>query len=235
MRTALFDLGAPAYDLLTAQPLWREQIAAVTRFRAGRPPPRRVLDLGCGPGVSAFVLAERLGPEVEVVGVDISGAMIARAEAHLARRPELAGRVRFLTADATQLPFSSGHFDLAVGHSFLYLVPDRPGVLLEARRLLAPGGQLVLMEPAAAGSLSAAARALPALGATLLQAPSVSARFGLSMALWRLVSGAAGRLSPAEGERLFHAAGFEGFSAHPTLAGLGLHLVGEVGAPEPAA
>lgn len=221
-----FDLGASSYDLLTRQDLWRQQIARVLDHLPEGASPRRVLDLGCGPGVSAFVLAQRLGPHVEVVGLDISPVMIARARMHHAEGHPALTRVRFVEADATQLPFDEGAFDLIVGHSFLYLVPDRPAVLAQARRVLAPGGTLVLMEPSRRGSLVTAGIGavgrLPQLG----RQPLAASRFLASMVLWRLVSGAAGRLDPVQVERLFLDAGLERITTKPTLGGLGLHCVG---------
>ncbi|RME70011.1 MAG: class I SAM-dependent methyltransferase [Planctomycetota bacterium] len=227
VRLPIFDLGAAPYDWLTRQALWREQIARVLAHVRGSP--RRVLDLGCGPGVSAFVLAERLGPDAQVTGIDLSPKMIERAEAHLARRyPQLASRVRFEVADATRTRFEDAAFDLAVGHSFLYLVPDRPAVLREVRRLLAPGGTLVLMEPNARGSLLTAAQRARAHAGELLRRPSAALRFVASMVLWRTVSGAAGRIEPEQARRLLTEAGFDACEIHPTIAGLGLHLVGRV-------
>lgn len=74
-------------------------------------PPRRALDVGTGTGAAAFLLAERF-PEADVVGVDVSPAMVAAAAART--RPELAGRVRFREADAAELPVPSESFDLVV-------------------------------------------------------------------------------------------------------------------------
>lgn len=224
MRLPIFELGADGYDFLTGERYWREQIARVLDYAEVRSD-LRVLDLGCGPGVSSFVLAERLGPGAEIVGIDLAARMLARAERHHRRRhPELTG-VRFERADATALPFEDGRFDLAVGHSFLYLVPDRPAVLAEVRRVLAPGGRLVLMEPSREGSLLEAARHAGGVRAALRD-PFDATRFATAMVLWRLVSGAAGRLDRAEAARLLSEAGFREVAIHPTLGGLGIHCVG---------
>ncbi len=215
-----------AYEILTSQPHWEEQIALALRHAPDLPAGPRVLDIGCGYGVSTFVLARALGPDVEVVGVDLSRPMIERAQRLRVARPE-GRRTRFLRADARELPLDGDRFDLAVGHSFLYLVPDRRAVLAELVRVLAPRGRLVLMEPSRDGSLRAAAREALVRGPPrALGRPLASARFGTSMATWRLVSGVAGRMTPSRLEALFAEAGLGEFACHPTLGGLGLHATG---------
>jgi SAM-dependent methyltransferase len=97
-------------------------------------PPRRALDVGTGTGKGALVVAERF-PEAEVVGVDLAPEMIAEARRVLP--PALAERVRFQVADAADLPFEDGAFDLVV---LLNMIPFFP----ELRRVTAPGGTLVV-------------------------------------------------------------------------------------------
>ena len=223
LRRLVFDLGARGYDFLTDHDLWRAQIARVLDYAP--PAPRRVLDLGCGPGVSSFVLAERLGPVAEVVGIDFSGEMIRRARCHHRTHYRHLGNLRFEEADVLALPFAADTFDLAVGHSFLYLLPDRPKALREIHRVLAPGGRLVLMEPRRQGSILRAARRGLERIENLLRDPLGTPRLAASMVLWRLASGAAGRLDEGEVRILFEEAGFEGVETVPTLAGLGLHCV----------
>jgi SAM-dependent methyltransferase len=73
--------------------------------------PTRVLDLGTGTGKAARAVADRF-PAAEVVGVDLSPAMIEEARRLLPSG--LAGRVRFEVADASALPCEDGAFDLVV-------------------------------------------------------------------------------------------------------------------------
>lgn len=232
-RVALFDLGAAGYDLLVRQDLWRAQIARVLDHVPRPWDHLRVLDLGCGPGVSAFVLAERLGRGATLTGIDFAAGMIERANRRLREHDPPLANVRFEQADATDLPFEDSSFDLAVGHSFLYLVREPDRVLREVRRVLAASGRLVLLEPLESGNLwRALVNAAPALPGAM-NAPWQTARFALSMFLWRQVSARAGRMSPARIERLFRTAGFEDVATHPTLSGLALHCVGR--RPEDAA
>jgi len=87
--------------------------------------PKRVLDVGTGTGVAALALAEWF-PAAEVTGVDLSTGMVAEAE-------RKGGRVRFLVADASRLPFPDASFDLVV---LMNAVP----FFDELARILAPGG-----------------------------------------------------------------------------------------------
>lgn len=221
----LFNLGSWGYDLLTDQDIWRQQIAEVLDY-VDEAAIGRVLDLGCGPGVSAFVLAERL-PHADVVGIDIAEKMVGRARRHHRRDFGHLGNVDFGIGDATAIGFADDSMDLVVGHSFLYLVPDRHAVLREVRRVLGPGGTMVLMEPNGDGSFRDAA-------STGFGQPSAEfgvvavALFHTSMLLWRLVSGDVGRLDPADVQRWMLDAGFDDARVHPTLGGLGMHCVGRV-------
>ncbi len=224
----MFDLDVVAriYEGLTSQRMWRHEIGSLlTLAELDHVRPMRCLDLGCGPGESSFVLADTLAPESEVVGIDISHAMIARARSLAGRRPSNR-TLRFEQADATHLPFASGSFDVAIGHSFLYLVRDPPAVLRETHRLLAPGGHLLLMEPRAEGSLFRAAWASRRQWSRALTAPVTTLRFAASMVLWRLVSGTAGRLSKPGLERWLTTAGLQPTCIESAMGGLGLRCVG---------
>lgn len=222
----VFDLGAPVYDALTAHELWRlhaERLLQGATLPAG---PVRVLDLGCGPGMSALALAAALGPRARVMGLDLAGRMLALARRRLARDPA-GGQVALLRADALRLPLADASVDLVTGHSFLYLVPDPPGVLREAARVLRPGGALSLMEPRAGGTLSGAARsALPSAGRLLRHSPTSALRLGVAMTVWRAWSAGVGRFEPGRAEGLLRAAGFEAVETEPTLGGLGLLVRG---------
>jgi len=114
-------------------------LARLGEVRAGQ----RVLDVGCGTGGAARLLAEEFG--CEVVGVDITAAFIAAAE-WLSVATGLAGRTRFLCADAARTPLPDGSFDLVWCQHALMNMPDVPAVLAEWRRLLAPGGRVLLHE-----------------------------------------------------------------------------------------
>jgi len=105
----------------------------------------RALDLGCGPGLLACQLARAVGPGGRVYGIDISPSMLAIA----ARRDcgPGAAPVDLSPADAGgPLPLGDGSVDLAVATQVYEYVPDIPAALAEARRVLAPGGRLLVLD-----------------------------------------------------------------------------------------
>ena len=96
---------------------------------------RRLLDIGCGTGSITAVLVERC--LCKAWGVDPSPEMIAEARA---KRIPGAG---FKVAPAEALPFKAGWFERALMRSVVHHV-ERPAAFAEARRVLAPGGRLVI-------------------------------------------------------------------------------------------
>jgi ubiquinone/menaquinone biosynthesis C-methylase UbiE len=104
------------------------------------PPPARIVDLGCGTGSLAAVLAEA---GHEVVGLDRSGEMLAAA-----RTKAAASRIRLgLTrGDAGDPPFAPESADVVLCRHVLWALPDRDAALAAWTRLLRPGGRLVLVE-----------------------------------------------------------------------------------------
>ncbi|MCB9736445.1 MAG: methyltransferase domain-containing protein [Deltaproteobacteria bacterium] len=226
--------GARAYDALTDQPFWHDQIERLLDLVPPATGPVRVLDLGAGPGAATFVLAAALPAGSQVVGVDLSPAMIARARAHHGRRFAHLRGVSFVEGDARALPFPDASFDLVTGHSFLYLLPDPVAVLAEARRLMRPGAQAVFLEPADGTSLVDAARRGLAHAEAVARKPAASARFALSMLAWRAVSGTIGRMTPDRLTACFEQARLEPVTWRYTLGGLALHGVARRGAAKVA-
>jgi ubiquinone/menaquinone biosynthesis C-methylase UbiE len=200
----MFDLGADIYAWFTAQQAWRTSCACLASKLDDLTNPL-IADLGCGPGVSTFELAHRL-PRATLVGVDVAQRMLRQA----ARR-QRSERIAWLRGDAAHLPIASNSLDACTGHSFLYLVANPPGVLEEARRVLKPGGRLVLMEP-------------NARAATLRQATRISRdpRHLVSVSLWRPFSRLHGRFSTTTLPATLYDAGFVRCGAEETFGGLGV-------------
>ncbi|MBN1180104.1 MAG: methyltransferase domain-containing protein [Anaerolineae bacterium] len=99
---------------------------------------RPILDVGCGAGHTACLIAQKFGAQVH--GIDISEVMISKAQER-ANRMGLTDRVKFRTADAYQLPFEDGCFDVVLIESVLTPLPgDKVQALREMMRVLRPGG-----------------------------------------------------------------------------------------------
>ena len=98
-------------------PVWEDRVGPEGLIPLGAAlerlpdPPRKVLDLGTGTGKAARLVARQF-EQADVTGVDLSPKMIGEANRLLPE--ELAGRVRFQVADANELPFDEGAFDLVV-------------------------------------------------------------------------------------------------------------------------
>jgi ubiquinone/menaquinone biosynthesis C-methylase UbiE len=105
-------------------------LGALDHALAGVQPAHRVLDLGTGTGVVALAVAERY-PDAEVLGIDVSPAMIEEARRKLPSA--LAERVRFEIGDASALPCEAGSFELV---TLMNMFP----FFDELARVTAPGG-----------------------------------------------------------------------------------------------
>jgi ubiquinone/menaquinone biosynthesis C-methylase UbiE len=106
-----------------------------------------VLDVGTGTGITARALA---GRGLDVVGVD-SCANDLEVAAALTEDSGIAGRIRYLVADAARLPVSDGHFGSAVAVDFLHHLDAGASVLIEVLRVVRPGGLIILADFTAAG------------------------------------------------------------------------------------
>jgi ubiquinone/menaquinone biosynthesis C-methylase UbiE len=107
------------------------------------PPGTRVLDLGCGIGGPARLIAERYG--VDVVGVDLTEEYVATAR-ELSRLVGLAERTSFLRGSVTALPVADASADLALMQHVGMNVADKAALFAEAARVLAPGGVFALFD-----------------------------------------------------------------------------------------
>ena len=136
-RSVRPDFGARAADYERLRPVdenWLEVFEVVVReadLRGGR-----VLDVGCGTGKFARVLAER--GLARVWGVDPSAEMLAEA------RERVPSSVGLKLGDAERLPFKDGAFDAAVLWTVVHLI-ERPPGFAELRRVLTPGGRIAIV------------------------------------------------------------------------------------------
>lgn len=143
----MFSSIAPRYDLLNhvlsmnVDRLWWNRTAKAFSGILGRPG-AQVLDLCCGTGDMTFALYRRAkGSSASFTGADFSHAMLVRAQEKSGSR-----KIRWIEADALQLPFASGEFDLVTAaFGFRNLANYNRG-LAEIHRVLSPEGEVGILD-----------------------------------------------------------------------------------------
>jgi len=137
-----FSEAAPRYDAATrAMSLfrdasWKKRLVDTLP----RHPSPRCVDIGCGTGDIAFLLARRY-PWGTVTGVDIAEPML-----RIARDRNHHPRVRFLRQDMCAMEFPDGCADIVTGSYALRNAPDLPRAIREIDRILKPGGAAAFLE-----------------------------------------------------------------------------------------
>ena len=133
----VFDLLAPYYEIMTL-PLMRvrDQVVDFTNARPGS----TILDVATGTGQQALAFAKR---GFDVIAVDLTESMLA-----IARKHNIAGLVRFETADATQLRFEDHKFEVSCISFALHDMPPRirDRVLGEMLRVTKRDGMIVIVD-----------------------------------------------------------------------------------------
>lgn len=114
--------------------LERELIFSMAGVKEGE----RALDAGCGTGIYSIELARQ---GALVTAMDASSEMLGRARA---RAGKAGLKMDFIKADALSIPFPDGHFDIALSVCMLCFIRERDAALLEMKRVLRPGGRVVI-------------------------------------------------------------------------------------------
>lgn len=115
-----------------------------TTMRHGIQPGMRVLEVGPGNGTYTMGAARRIGPEGELVTIDIEPKMIERVQRRVAA--EKVSNIDARVADVYDLPFEDTSFDLIYMIAVINEIPDIPRALAEFHRVLKPSGTLVFSE-----------------------------------------------------------------------------------------
>ena len=104
---------------------------------------KKCADIGTGTGEIAYMLAEKVGPEGEVVGIDITPEMLKYAEMKQAER-NLPNPVKFEVGDALDLQYPEGSFSVVTSGYMLRNVTDVQKAIDEFYRVLEHGGKAVI-------------------------------------------------------------------------------------------
>jgi demethylmenaquinone methyltransferase/2-methoxy-6-polyprenyl-1,4-benzoquinol methylase len=220
----LFDSIAPRYDLLNdllslgLHRFWKRQALAWIRPRPGQ----RLVDLCCGTGDLALLLAQGVRPGGTVLGLDAAEAPLAVARRRVAVHPWLP--LRFRCGDALATGLDEGWADGAAMAYGLRNLADPGAGLRELRRLLRPGGRAAVLDfnrPETSPGL-AGAEAVAAFQRFYLRSLVVPAArsVGLSDQYAYLESSLRRFPGATEQEALARAAGFRQVRHRPLAAGL---------------
>jgi demethylmenaquinone methyltransferase / 2-methoxy-6-polyprenyl-1,4-benzoquinol methylase len=144
---AVFESVAGNYDLMNdlmsggVHRIWKQFTLSQTSLRPGQ----RALDVAGGTGDLAAGMAKQVGASGMVVLTDINAAMLAEGRDAMTDRG-LVGNIRYSLANAECLPFPDASFDCVTIGFGLRNVTDKQAALHSMRRVLKPGGQLLILE-----------------------------------------------------------------------------------------
>jgi len=119
-----------------------ESMASPLLKGANLKPGQKVLDVACGIGIPSLIVAEKVAPHGLVVGIDLAPGMIEKARSRAGEKG--LKNIEFREADAENLPFEDGSFDVVLCHLGLIHFTDRMKALKEMGRVLRPDGDLAI-------------------------------------------------------------------------------------------
>lgn len=134
----VFTRSASSYDRIRYFTVFGEWLVEMARIPEGA----TVLDVACGRGAVLFPAAERVGPSGHVIGIDLADGMARETGLEIARRELKQAETRQM--DAEDLTFPDSFFDFVLCGFSLQFFPHLPQALSEFRRVLKPGGRIVV-------------------------------------------------------------------------------------------
>lgn len=143
----VFHSVAAKYDLMNdlmsfgVHRLWKKYTIEMSGVRPGH----RVLDIAGGTGDLSYDFARKVGPNGQVILADINDSMLKVGRDRLADRG-IAGNLETVQANAEALPFPDNHFDIITIAFGLRNVTHKELALADMRRVLKPGGRLLVLE-----------------------------------------------------------------------------------------
>src|SRR6266851_320416 len=136
----VLDAIAQSMNVRASEPAM-QAICARYMAQITLPEGARVLEVGCGNGAATKLIMQHISP-AQLVGIDPSPVFIDMAGATFAGEP----RVSFAIGDAVATGQADAFFDLVIAHTVYSHLANPEGALAEARRVLGPGGQLVIFD-----------------------------------------------------------------------------------------
>jgi ubiquinone/menaquinone biosynthesis C-methylase UbiE len=144
-----FEKWAGTYDrsplnYFLFRPAYITLIEEIARWHADNRRAFRVLDVGCGTGTLAGLIANTPW-DARVTGVDYAASMCVEA-ASKARASGVSGHVHFVNGDSEHLPIADESIDVVTCSNSFHHYPRQATVVAEFWRILAPGGRLILID-----------------------------------------------------------------------------------------
>jgi len=144
MEAVMSDVDAYLQKMIVTNPLVEplyDEVIRAWELRKGS----RGLDVGCGIGFQAVMLAKAIGPEGYITGVDVEPEFLDRA-GEMAQREGVSDRVSFKIGDMHDLPFGDNTFDwLWSANCVGYPSRDPVSLLKELSRVVKPGGEIAIL------------------------------------------------------------------------------------------
>jgi SAM-dependent methyltransferase len=130
-----------------------------------------VVDLGSGGGFDAFLAAQQVGETGQVIGVDMTPAMISKARTNAVKGTFT--QVEFHLGEIEHLPVANNTADVIISNCVINLSPDKPQVFRETFRILKPGGRLAISDIVASTEMPEAMKTDPLLHAGCMAGASL--------------------------------------------------------------